>query len=123
MAETSTVDVDWDSTTDTWVLSNVNLSASVQAIAICSVSGYDCSTVSDGHSYGYKLTLNINHTNGAGGNFCLHTVDYTTTAVDDGFLLNLGPCTLGSAQTVNSQTWTTSDTGTFGCYEGRTHFC
>jgi hypothetical protein len=114
--EQATVRVDWDSATDTWVLSNINLTANIIAIDVCQLSSYSCSTVSDGHSYGYKLRVNVTDPIYPGAvQHNLRQVVYTTTAVDDGFLLNLGSCSLGTGVTVNSQTWTATDTGAFEC--------
>ena len=113
--ETATVRVDWDGTTHAWVLSNINLTANVIDIDICDVSALDCSSVSDDHSYGYKLIVDINDPSQGMTPHNLRQVVYTTTAVDDGSLLNLGSCSLGAGQTVNSQTWTATDNGSFEC--------
>jgi hypothetical protein len=112
--EQASADVDWNSASDTWVLSNVNLTTHVIDIDVCDVASLDCSTVTDGHSYGYKLIVDITDAYG-GDPHHLRQVVYTTTAVDDGYLLNLGTCALGAAQTVNSQTWTATDNGAFEC--------
>ena len=111
--ETATVRVDWDSATDSWVLSNVNLTTNIVDIDLCAAYTLGCSTLSDGHAYGYKLIVDINDPGPT--NHHLRQVVYQTTAVDDGNRLNLGSCTLGVSETVNSQTWTATDAGAFGC--------
>ena len=112
--ETATFDVDWNGTTNQWALSNQSLTTNIVGVALCSAS-LDCSSVSDAHSYGYKLIVDITDPSTDGVyNYNLRQVVYTTTAVDDGSLLNLSSCTLGASQTVNGQTWSATDAGTVG---------
>lgn len=110
--ETASVDADWDTVTDSWVLSNVTLTTNIIGITVCQLSNLSCSFVTEGHSYGYKLIVDINDP--VAVLFVPHNLRqavYTTTSVDDGNLISLGACTLGAGQTVNSQTWTATDAG------------
>ncbi len=111
MAEVATVDVDWNGSA--WVLSNTTLTANITAIDLCSTDMW-CTNLSEDHAYGYKLKVKLTDPV-PGGPFHLRQVVYTTSAVDDGFLLNLGSCSLGSSVSPTTQSFSETDSGGFEC--------
>ncbi len=109
--ETATVDVDWNGRA--WVLSNKTLTANIVDIQLCSTDMW-CTNLSEDHTYGYKLIVDINDPDlSINGN--LRQVVYTTSSVDDGHLLNLGPCSLGSSVSPTTQSFSETDSGAFEC--------
>lgn len=76
------------------------------------------------NGYAYRLLVDIDHTSSwrcpiGGGTYPIYltSVDYATTSVDSGNLVDISasPCTEGSAVSPTSQTWTATDNGAFEC--------
>ncbi len=109
--ETATVDVNWNGSA--WVLSNTTLTNNITGIELCSTDMW-CTNLSEDHAYGYKLKVKINDPDQA-DSYNLRQVVYTTSVVDDGYLLNLGSCSLGSSVSPTTQSFSETDSGPFEC--------
>ncbi len=109
--ETATVDVDWNGSA--WVLSNKSLTTNIVDIQLCSTDMY-CTTPTEDHAYGYTVIVDINDPIQFGTHH-LRQVVYTTSAVDDGHLLNLGTCSLGNSVSPTTQSFSQTDSGAFEC--------
>jgi hypothetical protein len=109
-SETATVDVDW--TGSSWALSNKSLATNIVDIGLCPLASLSCTSVGS-HSGGYRLVVDVRDP--AVAIYNLRQVVYTTTSVDDGYLLNLASCTLGSDVSPTSQSFSQTDSGSFEC--------
>ncbi len=89
----------------------------IMALGVCAVEG--CIGVSGTHSWKYRLTARVKQ---ARVNICslgttppswtdanLHSVKFTTTAVDDGDKIDTSDCSENGAVSPTSQTWTATD--------------
>jgi len=117
---TAYVDVDWNGSSWTATCTS-GCSSSLGPIRSVSVCTDDSCSASATHSWQYELIVNLdNNLAGlpcAGTDYAaaLNQVVFTTTAVDDGYLVTVGNCTLGSAVSPTSQSWSANDTGAFEC--------
>jgi hypothetical protein len=115
----ATVDVDW--TGSGWTATctaGCNPAGPIVGVAICNNS--NCGAVAN-PTIGYELLVDLTANAvfqcfGANQTGKLVQVDYQTSSVDNGNpITNNTTCALGSSVSPTSQTWTTSDTGTFEC--------
>ena len=88
------------------------------AVSICSAYEWG-NGMSITNGWGYKLIVDVAHTltslcNPPASRF-LTSVDFTTTVVDDGNLLDVQNCSEGANVSPTSQTWNATDTPTFEC--------
>lgn len=122
MTSSVTADVTWSDATNSWSVSCTGCNAvngPIYAVGVC-IDGASCGSgaVVD-NTAGYKLYVDVAQQ----PNYpCvvsppqpayIYSVEYTTTSVDDGNLLNMVACTEGSSVTPTSQTWSQTDYGTF----------
>jgi hypothetical protein len=112
------VDVTWSDTTG-WsaVCTGCNsVGGPIYRVSVCSVG--DCgSGITIDNGWSYELIVDLDKKNGACGGIndgYLSHVEYETTSVDDGNLLNTTLCTEGSSMSPDSQTFTAMDS-TFDC--------
>jgi hypothetical protein len=105
--------VDWNGSG--WTVSNTTLTTNIVGIDVCDTSS--CTRESDPGPVpqrSYKLKVNLNDPV-TGGGFHLRQVVFTTTAVDDGNVLNTSTCETGASVSPTSQAFGTTDTGAFEC--------
>jgi hypothetical protein len=113
-SETATVRVDWDAANAFFTITSSSLTANIVAVSLCDVG--DLCTSGQGHEgWGYNLIVSITDPIFPGAQYNLRQVVYSTTAVDDGYDVNTGNCTLGSGVTADSQTFTITDGGPWQC--------
>jgi len=105
--------VDWNGAG--WTVSNVTLTTNILDIDVC-----DTSVCITGPSSGpvpqrsYKLKADLNDPLGP-PIFHLRQVDFRTTAVDGGNVLDVSTCATGASVSPTSQTFGNMDTGAFEC--------
>ena len=118
-----TVDVDWSDTTG-WTATCTGCSpvfGPIYRVSVCGVG--ECGTgTSIDNGWSYELIVDIAKNNGT----CTQTVggvalgwlshvDYATTSVDDGNLIDATTCTEGLSVSPTSQVFTVTDSGGFDC--------
>ena len=119
-----TVDVDWSDTTG-WSAACTgcnSVTGPIYRVAVCGVG--ECgsgATIDNGWSYELIVDIKKNHGK------CLESgqtipvdgwlshVDYDTTSVDDGNLINDSTCTEGASVSPTSQVFSVTDSGGFDC--------
>ncbi len=99
--ETASATVSWDSSTASWVLSNVTLTTNIQDIQICNGAG--CS----GSASTYTMYVDITNAVGGSGH-TLRKVDYSTSNVPNGT-----QCIGGASKTPLSSSASATDSGSF----------
>jgi hypothetical protein len=113
ITQQATVDVTWDSFATAWGLSNIVTTANIDAVDVCSTG--DCTAGGTAHGWQYKLFADIDAQVLIGAKiYNLRQVVFATTSISNGHVLNLPNCTLGSAVTPNSQTYSVTDNA-FDC--------
>jgi hypothetical protein len=116
---TATVDVDvsWSDTTGWSAVCTGcdSVAGPIYRVSVCSVGACGPgATIVNGWSYELIVDVALTNDNCLTNLGFLSHVDYETTSVDDGNLVNLSTCTEGSAVSPDSQTFTTTDS-TFDC--------
>jgi len=94
-----------------WAVSNVTATANITDIDVC--SGDACGSGQDNHAWSFRLIAQVNDP--VAGNFNLRQVEFTTTSVDDGHAISTTTCSVGTAVSPTSQTFTAIDTGMWEC--------
>jgi hypothetical protein len=118
------VDVDWSGSSWSASCTGCNaLAGPIFDVDVCADDNKNCSSGEDDHSYGYRMIADIARANTQ--YYCvvdetyytryLDSVTYTTTAVDDGYVLDTEECDLGSSVSPKSQTNSATDSGGFEC--------
>ena len=111
--------VSWSESTAWSVACTGCAAGGVVSLSIC--TPYGCGSAgSMTNSYGYKLIADVAHTRAATScsmsrNHHLTNVNFTTSAVNNGNVIDLINCTEGAAVSPTSQVWSVDDTGTFEC--------
>ena len=118
------VDVDWSDTTG-WSVTCTGCNATagpIYRVSVCSVG--ECGSGIDvDNGWSYELIVDIAKNRGtcqpSGGVPAvlgwLSHVDYATTSVDDGNLIDTSNCTEGASVSPTSQVFTVTDSGGFDC--------
>ncbi len=99
-----------------WTATCSGCTGPINSVAICE-HGQGCDNIAG--ELGYKLIVDIDHT---AADMCdtqwdgfLSDVTFTTTSVDDGDTVSESDCSIGSAVSPTSQTWSSIDSGAFEC--------
>ncbi len=113
------VDVDWDDSTGwTAICTGCDLiNGPIHRVAVCSL-GHCASGHTIENGWSYELIVDIDKTKGTCGGVhdgYLSHVEYETTAVDDGNLINTAGCTEGVSVSPTSQTFVATDSSPFEC--------
>jgi hypothetical protein len=109
IAENAYVTVSWSGSA--WVLSNITTSPNITGLSICS-TGNECGSP-PAHAYDYRLIAQVNDP--LPGSYNLRAVEFATTVIDDGRVLDPSACTLGAAVSPTSQSFSVTDFGVFEC--------
>ncbi len=106
-----------------WSVSCTGCSPSgpIRSVSVCHVDG--CGTQYVDNGWTYKLLVDVDHTgptywcpvSQTWASTYLTSVNYTTTAVSGGNLVDVVRCSEGSSVTPDSQSWSATDTGAFEC--------
>jgi len=89
----------------------------IRSVTICDINADECESY-DGD---YRLNVIVDKTYGAGGGSCngnpryINRVVYTISSVDDGDAYDASGCTLGSAVSPTTNSFSATDFGTFEC--------
>lgn len=110
-SETAYVTVSWNGSQ--WETSNFVPTASITSVGVCG-TGYQCDSLTTLHSWGYRLYARVWDPD-LTDDRNLRRVVFTTTLVDDGYVVDVERCTLGSAVSPTSQTFTAYDDGGWPC--------
>jgi hypothetical protein len=94
-----------------WAVSNVTPTANITNIVVC--SGDACGSQEDNHAWSYRLIAQVNDPVPA--SFNLRQVVFTTTSVDDGYAISPTTCSVGTAVSPTSQSFTATDSGMWEC--------
>ena len=111
--------VSWSESTGWSVACTGCAAGGVVSLSIC--TPYGCGGAGTmTNSHGYKLIADVTHTITAFSCSAyrphyLTNVAFTTSAVDDGNVIDLTNCTEGAAVSPTSQVWSVDDTGAFEC--------
>lgn len=114
--EVATATVDWNGAG--WTVSNVTLTANILAITVCDTSSCTGDPTGPVPTRSYKLMADVVDAVNGGVPPRVHALNrvvFATTAVDNGRVLDVTNCTLGSNVTPTSQTFSVTDTGAFEC--------
>jgi hypothetical protein len=113
------VDVDWNDTTGwTAVCTGCSLTnGPIRRVSVCSVGACGSGATVD-NGWSYELIVEADLKEGECGTLPWHGflshVDFTTTSIDDGNIIDTSNCTEGSAVSPDSQTVSVTDS-TFDC--------
>jgi len=111
--QVATAQVSWNGSA--WVVSNKNLTADILDIGVCGI-GSQCGSAPNAKSWGYRLYAQVNDpTAGSLPGYNLRRVEFATTSVDDGNVVNGQTCTLTTAVSPTSQSFTGVDDGGWPC--------
>ena len=112
-SETASVDVDWNGSG--WVVSNKSTTSNILDMKVCT-AGLGCLSGGTLHDFEYQLAIDITDPVSLGlYSYNLRRVDFTASNIDDGNVLDLGVCTLGTSVTRTAASFSQSDSGPFEC--------
>jgi len=113
VSETASVEVSWNGTT--WELSNTSTTTNIVGISVCH-PGDLCSSGGTSHDFDYELIVDLTDPVASPLRvYNLRQVVFTTTSMDDGYVIDDQACTLGSSVTPSADSFTQTDLGPFEC--------